>query len=454
MRPRTAALLLLSIAGLLFIGIGLSVRLLRAGLRTASLSTEQRLRAIGITAGQALEQGALPTLLDSVARRNDLEAAYLLDAELQPVPVPGQSPVTVSLLRIDPDRALRALHGAASVGPAYHLEELGPNDEPTASWMPFGHPGPDAGTVLAGYFPVVAADKPTRLLVLEAGPAFGALPAQLRATAWAAGATAFGSATLCALLVIAALRAGAREQQLRVEAERGRALREMSAMVAHEVRNPLGTIRAGAELLREQTGPSELIEDILAEVGRLSTLTNQFLQFSSEPKLCIAELDLGKLCDELCARLRREHPDEAQLLIKREGDATVLAQGDVDSLRQVLLNLALNAAQAMQALPGSQTLTLTARQLPNGGAEVRVQDTGPGISPEIQKSLFVPFRTTKATGTGLGLVISQRIVQRHGGTLTLLAQRKEEKGACFVVSLPKTPPLPKAAEESAEGSDS
>ena len=124
MKPRTAALLLLSIAGLLLVGVGLSVRLLRAGLHTAGLATEQRLRAIGLTTAQALALGSPPSLLAAVARQNDLEAAYLLDAALQPLPTPGANNLAVSLLRIDPDRALRALHGEPSVGPAYHLEGI------------------------------------------------------------------------------------------------------------------------------------------------------------------------------------------------------------------------------------------------------------------------------------------------------------------------------------------
>jgi len=437
MRPRTAALLLLSIAGLFLAGAGLSVRLLRAGLHTASLATEQRLHAIGLTATQALVQGASPGLLDKVARANDLEAAYLLDASLRPWPNTGASGLAVSLLRLDPDRALQALAGQPSVGPAYRLEGLEGRDGPSG----LSAREPAETTVLAGYFPVEAATNvPPRLLVLEAGPAFVKLPAQLRATAWAAAATAFGLAALCALLVMAALRAAGREQRLRVEAERGKAVRELATMVAHEVRNPLGTIRAGAELLREQQASQEVVEDILSEVARLSNLTTQFLQFSRDPPLVVEPLDLASLCDELCVRLRREHPDEAVLRIRREGDAVVKLLGDADGLRQVLLNLALNAVQAMQGFPGSHELILSAEQLSEGGAKVRVSDTGHGISPEVRKTLFVPFCTTKPSGTGLGLAISQRIVEKHGGSLTLLEPTREGRGACFEIRLPVAPP--------------
>jgi signal transduction histidine kinase len=419
MRPRTAALLLFAVAALFLVGVGLGVRLLRAGLATAGSLTEQRLRAIGLTAAQALSQGAQPTLLDNIARRSDLEAAYLLDAALRPVPVPGKSGLSISLLRLDPDRALRALSGEPAVGPAYHLEG-------------------DDGVVLAGYFavPAAAGEAAPQLLVLEAGAAFSTLPAQLRATAWAAATVAFGLAALAVLLVLLALRAGLREERLRAEAERGELLRELAAMVAHELRNPLGTIRAGAELLRERSDP-EIVSDILSEVARLSDLTTQFLQFSRDLPLSLSTVDVVELCRELCTRLRREYPDESALLLKVEGDVEVTLQADADRLRQVLLNLAQNAVQAMS---GRGALRIFTRRLPGGGAEVQVSDDGPGLSAEARRSLFQPFHTTKPTGTGLGLTVARRIVEKHGGSLAVAEPGDTRRGACFVLRLPNAPP--------------
>lgn len=423
MRPRTAALLVFAVAGLFLVGMGLGVRLLRAGLSTAGTLTEQRLRAIGLTAAQALTHGASASLLDHIARKNDLEAAYLLDATLRPIPSASSSGVSISLLRIDPDRALRALRGEPAVGQAYRLEG-------------------DDGSVLAGYFavPAASADAAPRLLVLEAGAAFSTLPTQLRATAWAAGSIAFGLAALAVLLVLVALRAGLREERLRAEAERGELMRELAALVAHELRNPLGTIRAGAELLREQTDP-EIVSDILSEVARLNDLTTQFLQFSRDLPLAPQTIDVVALCRELCTRLRRQHLESA-LALHVEGDAAATLQADADRLRQVLLNLAQNAVQAMQ---GRGTLRLVVKALQDGGAEVHVQDSGPGLSDETRRWLFQPFRTTKPTGTGLGLVVARRIVEKHGGTLVAAEKSAmpggaKSPGACFVMRLPPSPP--------------
>ena len=426
MRPRAAAWLLLSVVAFLVISAGISLRLLHVGLQAVNATTEGRLRAIGQTAVQAVTRGAGADFLSGISRENELEAAYLLDAALRPLEEQGG--LSISLLRIDPDRAQRALQGQASVGPAYGLEDVERSS--------------DGAVVLAGYFPVPGSAH--RVLVLEAGSAFAALPTRLRASAYSSAAAAVALAALCVVLVVLGLRAARHQEALRTEAARGQAVREMAAMVAHELRNPLGTIRAGAELLAEQAADPTLIHDILDEVRRLNELTTQFLNFAKETPLSIAELDLRELSAEVCAHMARQQAHVDALHIECVGDQAVRLYGDRDRLRQVLLNLTQNAVQAMD---GRGELRISTHGLPDGGGELRVADSGPGIRGEQLRALFMPFRTTKPTGTGLGLVVCRRIIEQHGGSIGVAtpavaesAAEKQLSGACFVIRLPARPP--------------
>jgi nitrogen-specific signal transduction histidine kinase len=231
----------------------------------------------------------------------------------------------------------------------------------------------------------------------------------------------------------------------------------MAAGLAHEIRNPLGAIKASAQFLSEPGGESasgqsrEFLDIIVEEVDRLNRVVSSFLDYARPGAAPPAEaVDVNAtvhrtllfVAPELTPGIEVEEelaPDLPRVRI------------DPERLRQVLLNLAQNAAQAME---GKGRLAMRTRVVPGQtgegarrAVEVQVQDTGPGIPERIQRSLFVPFVTTKERGTGLGLAISQRIVMAAGGTITA---RSTPGGATFVVRLPAAdPPLaeaPRAAE--------
>jgi signal transduction histidine kinase len=231
------------------------------------------------------------------------------------------------------------------------------------------------------------------------------------------------------------------------ERDRLAALGEMAAGLAHEIRNPLGAIKGAAQFLTPQTLPGEngeLLSVIVEEVNRLNTVVTQFLDYSRPMKQNFAPTDIG---DVVSRTLKLLASDEipAQITLKVEiAEKLPKVPGDAEQIKQVLINLVLNA---MQAMPDGGTLTIAAG-MPDevaslrfgGGAEMlelRVRDTGQGISAEGRQHIFVPFYTTKEKGTGLGLAICQRIVKNHGGTIAVASRVQE--GTEFVIRLPTIP---------------
>ncbi len=207
------------------------------------------------------------------------------------------------------------------------------------------------------------------------------------------------------------------------EADRMATIGELSAGIAHEIRNPLGSIRGCAELLASESSVTgqerELLELILRESERVNRLMDDFLSFARvraprhEP---IALRDLG---EELSAALAM-HPqvaDGVEMTVTVE-PADLVVPADRDQLRQVLWNLLLNAAQAVGE---SGHVRLQARPDDDGrGCRIEVVDDGPGVPPEHRERIFDPFVTSKPAGTGLGLSVARRIARAHDGDLVCL----------------------------------
>jgi two-component system sensor histidine kinase HydH len=213
-------------------------------------------------------------------------------------------------------------------------------------------------------------------------------------------------------------------------------LGELSAGIAHEFKSALATISGYAQILKSEAAQGEqanCAEKIVQETRALSHLVTEFLRFARPLEFTPSTVDLRALVDRTAAELREEMP---RVTFSVEGEFSSV-RGDDGLLRQALLNLARNAAEAAAAGGGEVRVTL------RGGIEesaavstqrIAILDNGPGIAPADLPRIFMPFYTTKADGTGLGLAIVQKIAVQHGGTVA--ARNLPQGGAEFVLLLP------------------
>ena len=235
-----------------------------------------------------------------------------------------------------------------------------------------------------------------------------------------------------------------RLQELHLRAERLEAVAALSASLAHEIRNPLASIRSSVEQLARSAHGDEddryLAQLIVRESDRLSRLLSEFLDFSRVRASRFVPVDLQAVV-MAAARLVREHPDcgpETEITVL--GTRTVL-DGDEDLLHRVVANLVLNAVQAGKGKARISITTGVARpaDLPTGSeiehpVRLEVRDDGPGIPEEVRRRLFEPFVTGRSGGTGLGLAIVQRAVEAHRGLV--LVDSAADKGTTFTIFFP------------------
>jgi signal transduction histidine kinase len=226
-----------------------------------------------------------------------------------------------------------------------------------------------------------------------------------------------------------------RHQREMLRAEQLASVGRLAAGLAHEIRNPLTAIKMLVEVaLRSENRKPLQTEDlrvIHSEIVRLEQTVQGLLDFARLPAPQRRECDLRRVVSDAAELVKaRCRGQKVELAVRCPG-FPVVAEVDSAQMRTVLVNLLLNALDAM---PQGGHLELTLDAPPSGGVRLSVADTGTGIAPEIAERLFLPFTTTKETGTGLGLSISRRIVEEHGGSLS--AANRPEGGACFTITLP------------------
>jgi PAS domain S-box-containing protein len=215
------------------------------------------------------------------------------------------------------------------------------------------------------------------------------------------------------------------------------ALGELSAGIAHEFKNALATISGYAQMIRSEAQPgTELHEHgdlILRQTRSLTHVVTEFLKFARPLELADEQVSLSPLIEQIVVEVSEAVPNVPFSVLGDFGEVS----GDDALLRQALLNLARNAAEAAGDNPAGGRVVLRGDLEKSGalqGQRISITDNGSGISPESLGKIFMPFYTTKANGTGLGLAVVQKIIVQHGGSIE--ARNQPSGGAEFIVWLP------------------
>ena len=233
------------------------------------------------------------------------------------------------------------------------------------------------------------------------------------------------------------------KQEELLRAERLAAVGRVSAQVAHEIRNPLSSIGLNVEMLEDQVGQAtfqrpeegreaiELLRAVTREVDRLTEITEDYLRLARLPQPVKRPEDLRRVIEEVVGFALQELERAGLSVHTRFTAETLPVLADEGQLRQVLLNLIRNAREAMAA---GGTLSIDAGAQ-GDRIEVRITDTGAGMTAEVRSKLFEPFFTTKQGGTGLGLPLSRQIIEAHGGSIAV--DSEPGRGTTFSLTFPR-----------------
>ena len=224
------------------------------------------------------------------------------------------------------------------------------------------------------------------------------------------------------------------EEKLR-RAEKMSTLGEMAAVLAHEIRNPLGSIRGTAEILRDDYKPGdpkhEFIVIQIKETERLNRVVEDFLHMARPQPVDMHPCPVQEELDMIATLIKNDARERKIKLVLQPPSVAVLIKADGEKLRQAFLNIAINA---LQATPPGGTVIISTTVYKTALCEISFRDTGPGIDADCLERIFEPFYTTKPDGTGLGLAITKKIIESHGGTLVV--ESDAGRGTTVTVRLP------------------
>lgn len=275
------------------------------------------------------------------------------------------------------------------------------------------------------------------LFVVEANADFFNLLLNFRRGLVLGGIVSFAVLVLFAIFLVSVITLFLRTQENLRRSERLALMGQMSATVAHEIRNPLSIIKNTAEVLRQKYDdkrrPDELFEFIPDEVRRLGRLMNDFLSFARDRELARTSGNLVKTVEHALLLMRNEdHSRGIEWRLQTDCDE-VVADYDDDALTQVFMNLFLNSAQALNGR-GVVDVRIETQGKGREAIHLSVHDDGPGL-PVSPEKIFEPFFTTKTRGSGLGLPVCKQIIEKHGGRI--LAESQPGKGTTIHIWLPR-----------------
>ncbi|MHB1158034.1 MAG: two-component system sensor histidine kinase NtrB [Phycisphaerales bacterium] len=271
---------------------------------------------------------------------------------------------------------------------------------------------------------------------------------------WLLIGISIGIAAIVPLAMLVRWRTERRVRRLEQRARGAERLAELGTLtggLAHEIKNPLSTIGLNLQLLRESLNDMELAEPqagrirrrmdaVTAEAERLRDILEDFLKYAGRIRLDCQPVSLNEMIDQV-ADFYSPQAEQSGVMLRTQLDPSLPAMNvDATLLKQAMLNLLINATQAMVQARYDQS--------PHGGAhdlfvrtnrrgdvvEIHIIDTGPGIAPDKMRRVFEPYFSTKKGGTGLGLAVSRRIAEEHGGTLSLHSEVGQ--GSDFTITLP------------------
>jgi signal transduction histidine kinase len=257
--------------------------------------------------------------------------------------------------------------------------------------------------------------------------------------AWGLLVGCLSSLVVAAAVAVAAYRRIDRLQRRARQAERLAELGTLTGGLAHEIKNPLSTVQLNIQLLQEDLDPSNpaysriisRLGTVHREAGRLREILDDFLRYAGRIELDRKPIDLNHMLEELVDFFTPQAQVQRVQIRLRKHPTPVVASVDDRLLKQAVLNLMLNAVQAMSAAGGELILSVAPR---GREAAIDVIDTGPGIAADVLDQIFHAYYTTKKGGTGIGLAMAKRIAEEHDGAITVRSE--VGKGSDFTITVP------------------